>query len=129
MLEKLKQDYQAEVQREKDICQQIVLAKQKIFSQPRLDGSILFIHQNHLKGLEKDLKICQNRQQILSQEITLWRQEVVKRSKDKKILEKLKQKQKEAFIYEQRQKEQKELDEVATLRFGRTCQDQVEDSF
>ncbi|SDN86210.1 flagellar FliJ protein [Desulfonauticus submarinus] len=125
ILAKLKRDYQAEVKLEAKLRSQIFETKRNIFSKKTILPSVLFIHQNYLKGLERKLRVCLERQQILSQELTLWRQEVLKRNKEKKILEKLKQKQWELFWYEQRRKEQKELDDLATLHY----QHKMEGSF
>ncbi|KUJ95639.1 MAG: Flagellar export protein FliJ [Desulfonauticus sp. 38_4375] len=124
-LSKAQKAYQEEVAREQKIREAILLSKKQLFASGQIQGKEIFLTQQHLKGLEAELKICLQRQHILSQEITLWRQEVLKRNKEKKVLENLKQKQWEKFIHEQKQKEQKELDEVATLSF----QHKVENSF
>lgn len=124
-LAKLQKAYQEEIAREKTLKKNIVLTKKELFSKPTLEAKNIFLFEQHLKGLEAELKICIQRQQILSQELVLWRQEVLKRHKEKKILENLKQKQWEKFIHEQKQKEQKELDEMATLSF----QHKMENSF
>jgi flagellar FliJ protein len=124
-LSKAQKAYQEEVAREQKIREAILLSKKQLFASGQIQGKEIFLTQQHLKGLEAELKICLQRQHILSQEITLWRQEVLKRNKEKKVLENLKQKQWEKFIHEQKQKEQKELDEVATLSF----QHKVENTF
>ncbi len=124
-LSKAQKAYQEEVAREQKIRETILLSKKQLFASGQIQGKEIFLTQQHLKGLEAELKICLQRQHILSQEITLWRQEVLKRNKEKKVLENLKQKQWEKFIHEQKQKEQKELDEVATLSF----QHKVENTF
>lgn len=124
-LARIQKAYQEEVAREKILKENIMLAKKAFFSQPQLEAKNFFLFEQHLKGLEAELKICIQRQQILSQELVIWRQEVLKRHKEKKVLENLKQKQWEKFIHEQKQKEQKELDEMATLVF----QHKMENSF
>lgn len=46
-------------------------------------------------------------------------QEVLARSRETKIVEKLKEKDREVWLYDQRRQEQKTLDEAAVIRHGR----------
>ncbi len=47
-------------------------------------------------------------------------QEVLARTRETKIIEKLKERDREVWLYEQRRQEQKDLDEAAVVRHGRT---------
>jgi flagellar protein FliJ len=47
-------------------------------------------------------------------------EEVLERTREARIMEKLKEKDHEAWLHEQRRQEQKELDETAMLRHGKT---------
>ncbi len=84
-LSKAQKAYQEEVAREQKIREAILLSKKQLFASGQIQGKEIFLTQQHLKGLEAELKICLQRQHILSQEITLWRQEVLKRNKEKRF--------------------------------------------
>jgi len=118
-LARIKQDYLGECQEEKKLRAEIAELKQGVFSQKKIYAQDLFLYQQRLKGLQTRLEVCLHRQQILAKELANWRLEVLKRSKEHKVLLKLKQKQWENFVNEQKKQEQKELDEAAILRYTR----------
>lgn len=67
--------------------------------------------------LEEDIALAERKQMELARVLTKARQDLVAKSKDKKLLEKLRANQQAAFVKEENLKEQKETDEMATLRF------------
>jgi flagellar FliJ protein len=80
----------------------------------------LWLWTSYKKRLEADksqgtiiLKNIQN-------QVAALRQELVTRSTQRKLLEKLRAKQAEKHAHVQQNKEQKEFDETATLRYGRS---------
>ncbi len=74
---------------------------------------------NYKLGMEQAIANAELLLRQLGQEVVRCRENVIKRSKDRKILEKFKENQ--ATLYEQQQKqhEQKELDEMSQLRLAR----------
>ena len=73
--------------------------------------------ENYIKGQRNDLSITLMRVRNWNMAAEAARTELLKRSKDKKILEKLKAKQAESHVQEEKFREQQELDETATLRY------------
>lgn len=71
----------------------------------------------YLKGLRADL--AQARQRVINWDavVKAARQLVLERSKDKKVLEKLKSTQAENHAKDEKYREQKEFDETASIRF------------
>ncbi len=70
--------------------------------------------------LELDKKHAQAKLAELKRLAETRRLELVAKAKDRKLLEKLRAKQAEKHGQEEQRKEQKEFDETATLRHGRT---------
>ena len=72
---------------------------------------------NFIKALRSDIAISQQRIKNWTIAVEAARQELLKRSKDKKALEKLKENKKEQHDKEEKYREQKEFDETASIRF------------
>ncbi len=77
----------------------------------------LWLWRNYKARLVQELKDAERRMLELAQEVNRCRREAVNRSKDRKLLEKLKTKQKIRHDEEEELREQKEFDEAATLRY------------
>lgn len=73
--------------------------------------------ENFVKGLRSDLTSTLMRLRSLTQVVEEARRALQERAKDRKLLEKLKERQKEYFVHEERLKEQRTNDETATLRY------------
>ncbi len=80
----------------------------------------LWLWSGWRKRLELDKKQAQARLTEFKKLAETRRRELVARSKDRKLLEKLRAKQAEHHGQEEQRKEQNEFDETATLRHGRT---------
>lgn len=83
-----------------------------------LTAADLWLWRNYRERLELDIKKGEHKLKELAVAVEKCRREVVERSKDKKLLEKLKSNQAMAFAVEAGREEQRNLDEMATLRYG-----------
>lgn len=70
--------------------------------------------------LETDTQEAEAELDRRTQILEACRRELVKRAKERKLLEKLRSKQAYRHAWEEQRREQNEFDEAATLRFGRT---------
>ena len=76
-----------------------------------------WLAENFIKGLRIDLATALTRVRNWESAAEAARKELLKRSIDKKTLEKLKAKQAEQYAQDERLREQKQFDETASLRF------------
>ncbi len=76
-------------------------------------------HYLHLQGIEADIEYESRNQQILTKQLEEKRKDLTRKLMDKKVMERLQEKQKERFIRESLLAEQKQLDEVASLKTAR----------
>ncbi|MBI9112095.1 flagellar export protein FliJ [Maridesulfovibrio ferrireducens] len=83
----------------------------------KLSADDLWLWRQYDDALTKDLYSAQNRLKQLALNLQKCRTEAVQKSKDRKLLEKLKENQAKKYYEEENLKEQKEYDEMATLRF------------
>ncbi|WP_291325081.1 flagellar export protein FliJ [Desulfovibrio sp. UCD-KL4C] len=83
----------------------------------KLSVDDLWLWRQYNEALTKDLHFAQNRLTQLALNLQRCRTEAVQKSKDRKLLEKLKENQAKKHNEEENLKEQKEYDEMATLRF------------
>lgn len=77
-----------------------------------------WLAENFIKGLRIDLSAALTRVRNWENAAEAARRELLKRSIDKKTLEKLKAKQAEQYAQDERLREQKQYDETASLRFN-----------
>lgn len=77
-----------------------------------------WLAENFIKGLRIDLSAALTRVRNWESAAEAARRELLKRSIDKKTLEKLKAKQAEQYAQDERLREQKQYDETASLRFN-----------
>ncbi len=73
----------------------------------------------HLQGIEADIEDETKYQQALKKQLEEKRKDLTRKLMDKKVMERLQEKQKERFIKESLLAEQKQLDEVASLKTAR----------
>ena len=76
-----------------------------------------WLAENFIKGLRIELATALTRVRNWESAAEAARKELLKRSIDKKTLEKLKAKQAEQYAQDERLREQKQFDETASLRF------------
>jgi len=77
----------------------------------------IWLWRNYKERLLLDVKEAEQTMLEAAKELNRCRREAVARSRDRKLLEKLKQKQALRHVEEEKLKEQKEFDEMATLRY------------
>lgn len=76
-----------------------------------------WLHRSYKEGLSTDLARVENTVISLASEVNKRRREATARAKERKLLEKLKEKQKARHVHEDLHAEQQAYDEMATLRF------------
>lgn len=74
--------------------------------------------ENFIKGLQEDLHISLAQLQTLQNALKEAQEKVAQLAKEHKVLEKLKSKQAERHAKNERQKEQQNYDETASIRFN-----------
>lgn len=79
----------------------------------------IWLWRNYREALERDLAAARIRLQELALKLQKARAEAIARAKDRKLLEKLKENQAQKHHEEASREEQKEHDEMATIRFRR----------
>lgn len=95
----------------------IAEAERKLYADARLTRDELWLQRNFLCGLRADLTRAELRLRMLAQMMEQARAELVKKSQDRKLLEKLKDKQAARHAHDEILREQRTYDETATLRF------------
>lgn len=84
---------------------------------PYESQSEYWLRTNFIRSLKEDISAAELNRQRLELLVERKRAELVKVSQERQLLDKLKEKQAERYAYEQLLQEQKELDEVASLRY------------
>lgn len=97
--------------------QELEQARQEIRKKENQTQAGIWLWNQFIDRLEFDLKQAEARLKELTREVDLRRKTLIKTSKDKKIIEKLKYNQKMKFDHEQEKNEQKEFDEMAVVRY------------
>ncbi|WP_432738380.1 flagellar export protein FliJ [Maridesulfovibrio sp. FT414] len=82
-----------------------------------LDANSMWLWRLYDDALKTDLQNAKNRLKQLALNLQRCRTEAVNKSKERKLLEKLKENQAKKYYEEESLKEQKEYDEMATIRF------------
>ncbi|MDR0466398.1 MAG: flagellar export protein FliJ [Deltaproteobacteria bacterium] len=89
----------------------------KLYSDALLPMGERWLLEHFIRGVREDLQSSHMRLRSLAQMAAEALKTLRERAKDKKVLEKLKAKQRERYEIEERSKEQRGYDETATLRF------------
>ncbi len=108
-----------EKERKLSLDLQLAEKKQDLYKDINMEASFRWLLENFIKGLQTDLEACALRLRQLEQIVHQCTDMVIMRAKDRKILEKLKEKQREHYDAHEKEQERKVNDETATLRFGR----------
>ncbi|NDV24396.1 flagellar export protein FliJ [Desulfovibrio sp. JC022] len=96
--------------------EELIVAHQKK-KYDNLSANDMWLWQQYDVALKEDLHSAQNRLKQLALNLQKCRADAVNKSKDRKLLEKLKENQAKKYHEEENLKEQKEFDEMATIRF------------
>ena len=76
-----------------------------------------WMQDNYIRRLKEDLAKAQMRREEAEMLVHRCRSELMRKSQDRQLLDKLRDKQRERFDHEEDQKEQYALDEMAGIRF------------
>ncbi len=116
-LAQVRKMYQEQNQVVQEILEERVRARQSLGARKDMTQADIWLYTRYRDRLNIDLVRAEQKLSELSSDISRKRQELIDISKKKKILEKLKHNRKAKFDHEQQQKEQKEFDEMAVLRY------------
>lgn len=117
---KIQQMLLDEQKRAEDIRTMLTEQEAKLYESPLNDAGERWLLEHFIKGLRSDLTSAVLRVRSLHQAFESARQHLQHRAKERKILEKLKSKQRDTHTLEERLKEQRTYDETATLRYKAT---------
>ncbi|EFI34965.1 flagellar export protein FliJ [Desulfonatronospira thiodismutans ASO3-1] len=109
--------YQEQNQVVQEILEERVRARQSMEEKQDITQADIWLYNLYRDRLNLDLVKAEEKLGRLSRDINQKRQELVEKSKQKKVLERLKHNRKVKFDHEQQQEEQKEFDEMAVLRY------------
>ncbi len=91
-----------------------LLKKQELL--PYQNPQEYWLRTNFIRSLNEDIDEAELNRQRLELQVERRRVELVKAGQERRLLDRLKEKQAERYAHEQLLKEEKELDEVASLR-------------
>lgn len=91
--------------------------EQKLSQTPVTEMGERWLIDNYIKALRQDIQQTQKNIAMLDRQIEQTRLELAQKAKDKKVMEKLKEKHFERYKKEEQLKEQRNLDEIASIRF------------
>jgi flagellar FliJ protein len=91
--------------------------EQKLGQTPVTEMGERWLIDNYIKALRQDIQQTQKNIAMLDRQIEQTRLELAQKAKDKKVMEKLKEKHFERYKKEEQLKEQRNLDEIASIRF------------
>jgi len=107
-----------EEERRRDLLKALLTEQEhRLYSDALLPAGERWLLEHFIRGLREDLQSANMRLRTLAQMVTEARKALCERARDKKVLDKLKAKQRERYEIEERSKEQRSYDETATLRF------------
>ena len=89
----------------------------RLYSNALLPAGERWLLEHFIRGVREDLQSSQMRLRTLALMVAEAQKTLRERARDKKVLEKLKARQRERHELEERSKEQRSYDETATLRF------------
>ncbi len=96
---------------------QIAEKENEMFAKVCMDSAERWLFESFIKGLQSDLSQSHARLRQLYESVNACKEVVLIRAKDKKVLEKLKEKQQERHYVAEKEQERKVNDEAATIRY------------
>ena len=91
--------------------------EQKLSKTPVHETGERWLIDNYIKAIRQDIQQTQKNIALLDTRIEQTRIELAEKAKDRKVMEKLKEKHFELYKKEEQLKEQRNLDEIASIRF------------
>ncbi|WP_045215567.1 flagellar export protein FliJ [Desulfonatronovibrio magnus] len=116
-LARARQQYQEQNYVLDNLRYELSQAKQELQSKKDVSQGDIWLWNQYIDRLNFDISHAEVILQKIAKELTLKRKNLLEKSKEKKIIEKLKVNQKMKFNHEQEKAEQKEFDEMAVVRF------------
>jgi len=116
-LAKVQQLHIEEERRNEALKELLTEQEAKLYSKVLLPAGERWLLELFIRGVRDDLQSSHIRLRTLAQMVAEAQKTLRERARDKKILEKLKARQRERHELEERIKEQRSYDETATLRF------------
>ncbi|MFO7728882.1 MAG: flagellar export protein FliJ [Desulfonatronovibrio sp.] len=116
-LAKSRKMYQDQIAKVQNLEEELGRAREEITRKENVTRDRIWLWNKYIEGLDADLKFARLTLREIAREVNARRQKLLERSKDKKVIEKLKINQKIKFRYEQEKAEQKEFDEMSVVRY------------
>lgn len=116
-LGKAESDLRASQEKLDNLRQQLAEAQNRLFSGELMQNSERWLHEQYVKGLRGDVNEEAMRMRMFRQIAEEARKLLAARAIDRKLLDKLKEKQKKQFIHAENKQEQNFNDEIATIRY------------
>ena len=116
-LAKAQQAYQRQVQLVEEMRQKLSEHEGRLYSGESLSTAEMWLWRNYKERLLLDVQQGEQHMLELARALNQRRREAVVRAKDRKLLEKLKTNQMIRHADDEKLREQKEFDEMATLRY------------
>ncbi len=112
--------YMRQGQLVRELAEKLVACHEQLIDQATMTQADLWLWGNYKQGLERDHEDATTLLGEYAQEVETRRAELLVCAKNKKLLEQLQANQAREHEINERAIEQKESDETATLRFGKT---------
>ncbi len=117
VLAKARQEYQAQYETLEKLRAMLDRHTASYYDKPDLSAADLWLWRNYKERLLQDISHAELLLNQLANKVTRARNEAVAKAKDRKLLEKLKTNQAEAYVKEELLKEQKNYDEMSTILY------------
>jgi len=114
---RIQSDFLFEQNHQKEIMEDMYEQEKKMAVINVSDLGERWLIESYLKALRGDMTQSKKKEKTLEMMLQAARAKLALCSKDKMIMEKLKEKHEKAFKLEELQKEQREFDEIASIRF------------
>ncbi len=118
-LSKAQRAYQSRVATVRSLRETIDAHEKAMYQGDRLTPQDMWLWRNYRERLGADLQKAEMEMMQQAKVVNRARRTLVSRAKDRRLLEKLKQNKMVRHVHEEAHKEQKEYDEMATLRYQR----------
>lgn len=114
-------DLKDQLHREKQYLNQLLQESRKVKNESLFSSGIDSYKRHDLYKELIDNKIIQQKQKVekAQKAVEVGNELLLQAHKDKKVMEKLEEKEREKFNEFQKKEEQKQLDELSTLQYGR----------
>lgn len=95
----------------------LAAAHEHVLGNMLMENGERWLHEQYIKGLKSDLTAQELQVRLLDQAVIEARKVVSDRAIERKLLDKLKERQKKHYVHEENLRERRFNDEIATLRY------------